>query len=96
MNENQLTGLIGPLLSQLGMELEKLDDGIRVVYVVKRRYRFQEPLSIKGADYLSESKIRKVSELKNGDFIDEPILSSKAGKIRDEAGIRACEHDAGE
>lgn len=25
MNENQLTDLIGPLLSQLGMELEKLD-----------------------------------------------------------------------
>ncbi len=67
-----------------GVEIEKLDDGLRVVFVVKRRYRFQGPLAIKGADYLSESKIRKLSELKNGDFIDEPILSSKAGKIRDE------------
>ncbi len=67
-----------------GVEIEKMDAGLRVVFVVKRRYRFQEPLSIKGADYLSETKIRKVSELKNGDFIDEPILSSKAGKIRDE------------
>ncbi len=67
-----------------GVEIEKLDTGLRVVYVVKRRYRFQEPLAIKGADYLSESKIRKLSELKSGDFIDEPILSSKAGKIRDE------------
>ncbi|MEI7901206.1 MAG: POTRA domain-containing protein, partial [bacterium] len=67
-----------------GAEIEKLDDGLRVVFVVKRRYRFQEPLAIKGADYLSESKIRKLSELKSGDFIDEPILSSKASKIRDE------------
>jgi outer membrane protein insertion porin family len=67
-----------------GVELEKVDDGVRVVYVVKRRYRFQEPLAIKGADYLSERKIRKLSELKSGDYIDEPILSSKAGKIRDE------------
>jgi len=68
-----------------GVELEKVDaGGIRVIYVVRRRYRFQEPLAIKGASYLSESKIRKVSELKNGDFIDDPILSSKAGKIRDE------------
>ncbi|MDD4017702.1 MAG: outer membrane protein assembly factor BamA [Kiritimatiellae bacterium] len=67
-----------------GVELEKMDAGIRVVYVVRRRYRFQEPLAIKGADYLSESKIRKLSELKSGDYIDEPILSTKAGKIRDE------------
>ena len=67
-----------------GVELEKLDDGVRVVYVVKRRYRFQEPLAIKGAENLSESKIRKLSELKSGDYIDDPILSSKGSKIRDE------------
>ncbi|HNX33096.1 MAG TPA: outer membrane protein assembly factor BamA [Kiritimatiellia bacterium] len=67
-----------------GVELEKLDDGIRVIYVVKRRYRFQEPLAIKGADYLSERKIRKLSELKSGDYIDEPVLAAKVGKIRDE------------
>jgi outer membrane protein insertion porin family len=67
-----------------GVELEKVADGINVVYVVKRRYRFQGPLSIKGADYFSESKIRKLSELKNGDYIDDPVLSTKAGKIRDE------------
>ncbi|NTV96987.1 MAG: hypothetical protein HGA75_16505 [Thiobacillus sp.] len=28
--------------------IEKLDAGVRVVYVVKRRYRFQAPLAIKG------------------------------------------------
>ena len=67
-----------------GVELEKVDDGVRVVYVVRRRHRFQEPLAIKGSDFLSERKIRKLSELKSGDYIDEPILSSKAGKIRDE------------
>ena len=67
-----------------GVELEKLEDGVRVIYVIKRRYRFQEPLAIKGANNLSERKIRKLSELKSGDYIDEPILSSKAAKIRDE------------
>ena len=67
-----------------GVELEKVADGVNVIYVVKRRYRFQEPLAIKGASYLSESKIRKLSELKSGDYIDDPILSVKAGKIRDE------------
>jgi len=67
-----------------GVELEKVADGVNVVYVIKRRYRFQGPLAIKGADYFSESKIRKLSELKSGDYIDDPVLSTKAGKIRDE------------
>jgi outer membrane protein insertion porin family len=67
-----------------GVELEKTDGGVCVVYVVRRRYRFQEPLEIKGAEGLSERKIRKVSELKSGDYIDEPILAERAGKVRAE------------
>mgnify|MGYP001227015913 FL=1 len=67
-----------------GVELEKVEGGVRVIYVVRRRHRFQEPLAIKGAEYLSERKIRKLSELKSGDYIDEPILASKVAKIRDE------------
>ncbi|MDR2849373.1 MAG: outer membrane protein assembly factor BamA [Verrucomicrobiota bacterium] len=67
-----------------GVELERADDGMRVVYIVKRRYRFQEPLAVRGAEALSERKISKLSELKSGDYIDEPVLVSKAGKIRDE------------
>ncbi|MEI6644674.1 MAG: outer membrane protein assembly factor BamA [bacterium] len=59
-------------------------DGIHVIYSVKRRYRFQEPISIRGNDYMSESKVRKYAELKNGDPIDEQILASKVSKIRDE------------
>ena len=66
-----------------GVELEKMDDGVRVVYVVRRRYRFQEPLAIKGVDYFSERKIRKLSELKSGNYIDEAVLSGKVSKIRD-------------
>ncbi|MDX9868002.1 MAG: outer membrane protein assembly factor BamA [Kiritimatiellia bacterium] len=67
-----------------GVELEKTGGGVRVIYVVRRRHRFQEPLAIQGADYLSESKIRKLTELKSGDYIDEPILSTKVSKVRDE------------
>jgi outer membrane protein insertion porin family len=59
-------------------------DGIHVIYSIKRRYRFQEPISIRGNDYMSESKVRKYAELKNGDPIDEQILASKVSKIRDE------------
>ena len=61
-----------------------VSDGIYVVYSVKRRYRFQDPISIRGNDYMSESKVKKYAELKNGDPIDEQILASKVSKIRDE------------
>jgi len=65
--------------------VEQLDDGgVNVIYLVQRRYRFQEPLAITGNAYLSESKIRKTSELRRGEAIDEPILHTRAAKIRDE------------
>lgn len=67
-----------------GVEIEKMDGGVRVYFVVRRRYRYQEPLIIKGADALSERKISKLSELKSGDYIDEPILAERASKIRAE------------
>ena len=60
------------------------DGGANVTYQVTRRYRFQEPLAITGNAYLKENKIRKVSELKNGEAIDDAILATKAAKIRDE------------
>lgn len=61
-----------------------LAEGVQVIYSIKRRYRFQEPISIRGNDYIGESRIRKYAELKNGDPIDEQILASKVSKIRDE------------
>ena len=70
--------------SYTGVEIEKADGGVNVVYLVRRRHRFQEPLAIKGNDYLSERKIRKYAELKSGDYIDDAILATKAGKVRDE------------
>ncbi|MFO7937785.1 MAG: outer membrane protein assembly factor BamA [Kiritimatiellia bacterium] len=66
-----------------GVELEKVDDGVRVVYVVRRRYRFQEPLTVKGADYFSERKIRKLADMESGDYIDEPVMSEKVAAIRE-------------
>lgn len=67
-----------------GVAIERLDDGVRVVYVIQRRYRFQGPLIVTGAKALSTRKIVKLSELKGGDFIDEPILAERVAKIRAE------------
>ncbi|MCL2103781.1 MAG: outer membrane protein assembly factor BamA [Kiritimatiellaeota bacterium] len=64
-----------------------------VIYEIERRHLFQEPLAIVytnsatetvGRGSLKESKLRKVSDLKSGEPIDERILATRAAKIRDE------------
>ncbi|MCL1920459.1 MAG: outer membrane protein assembly factor BamA [Kiritimatiellaeota bacterium] len=71
--------------SDVTVLIEPLDNGaVNVIYMVQRRHRFQEPLTITGNAFLSESKIRKLSELRNGELIDSAILHERAVKIRDE------------
>ena len=71
--------------SYAGSEVEKMDDdGVRVWYLIRRRYSYQEPLIIKGANSLSASKISKLSGLKSGDYIDEAMLAACAANVRDE------------
>jgi len=69
-------------VSSLAEPLE--DGGVNVIYLVHRRYSFQEPLAILGNAFFSESRIRKLSELRNGEPIDTAILHTRAAKIRDE------------
>ena len=66
------------------IHFQQLDDGVEIIIEVVRRYRFQGPLAIKGNTYLSEAKLRKVTELKSGDYIDDAVLAVRAQKIRDE------------
>ncbi len=68
----------------VGAEIIDLDNegGKRINYVIRRRHRFAGPLIVKGNEHLKSSKIAKLSELKDGDFIDEPILVERAANIR--------------
>ena len=68
----------------VGFLVEVVAGEVNVIYVVERRHLFQEPLAIQGNTYLKESRLRKVSELKGGEPIDERILATRAAKIRDE------------
>ena len=71
--------------AHVGVLLEAANEGeVNVVYVVERRHLFQEPMAIQGNVFLKESKLRKVSELKGGEPIDERILATRAANIRDE------------
>ena len=70
--------------SYASVEVEALGEGkSRVIYVVRRRLRMSGPLAVKGVDYFSERKVRKLSELEPGDYIDEAVLAERCAKVRD-------------
>lgn len=60
------------------------EKGVDVVYIVVRKVRFVGPMVVKGCDYWGESKIAKLSELKDGYAYGEADFAAAAAKIRDE------------
>lgn len=64
--------------------LEPCDDGVRVIYEVRRRLRFAAPARIRGATALSEKRVRQALGLQDGDFIDAAILANRAARVREE------------
>ena len=70
--------------SAVNAEVAKVDGGVDVIYNVRRRLRYQEPLTITGAKELSERKIIKVSKLANGDYVDEPIVAKAVQAVKAE------------
>lgn len=66
----------------INAEIEEVNDSIEVTFFVKRKVRFVSPMVIKGAEGLSESKIAKASELKDGYLYGEGDLAEAAQKVR--------------
>lgn len=66
----------------INVETDQVDDKIEVVFFVKRKIRYVAPLVIEGADALSESKIAKEAELKDGYLYSEGDLSAAAQRVR--------------
>ncbi len=56
--------------------------GVAVTFAVKRKMRFCAPAVVEGADFFSESKIMKESELKDGYLYGEADLAAAAAKVR--------------
>lgn len=63
-------------------DANELEDGVEVVFFVKRKVRYLQPLIVEGNDFFSESKISKESELKDGFLYGEADLAAAAAKVR--------------
>ncbi len=67
-----------------GVEIAPVEGGVKVIYVVKRRYRLSAPVEVVGANAVSASKVRDWIDLKEGAYVDEQLLGVRCSKVRDE------------
>lgn len=67
---------------EITADVNEEENGVEVVFYVKRKVRFTPPLVIEGNDYFSESKISKESGLKDGFLYGESDLAAAAAKVR--------------
>ena len=70
--------------SDVRVLLEPADDGVRVIYEVRRRLRFRPPAAIRGNQRLGDKKIRESLGLAAGDLIDDAVLAERCDRIRAE------------
>ena len=57
-------------------------NGVKVVFKVKRKVRFLQPLVVEGCAYFSESRVAKEAGLKDGYLYGEADLAAAAAKVR--------------
>jgi outer membrane protein insertion porin family len=70
--------------SYAGVEIAEVDNGVKVIYVVRRRFRLAAPVDVQGMSAVSRSKVRDWIGLKEGSYIDEQLLGVRCSKVRDE------------
>ena len=67
---------------EITADVQETDDGVEVIFYVKRKVRFLQPLVVQGCDYFSESRVAKESGLKDGFLYGEADLANAAAKVR--------------
>ncbi len=67
---------------EITADARRVEDGVEVVFYVKRKLRYHAPLTVKGANYFSESKIAKLAELKDGALYSEGDFAAAAARVR--------------
>lgn len=67
---------------EITADVNEVEDGVEVVFFIKRKVRYLQPLIVQGNDFFSESKIAKESGLKDGFLYGESDLAAAAAKVR--------------
>ena len=67
---------------EIDTDVKQSDEGVSVVFYVKRKMRYHAPLAVTGNEFYSESKIAKEAELKDGQLYSEGEFAAAAAKVR--------------
>ena len=66
----------------ISADAQRVEGGVEITFYVKRKMRYRAPAVVKGAEALSESKVLKEAELKDGYLYGESDLAEAADRIR--------------
>ena len=69
---------------RVSVETADTADGVEVVYVVQRKFRFKGPIVVRGAKAFSESKIASLAKFKDGALIGPADIEAVRGFIERE------------
>lgn len=65
-------------------ELESMDDGLRLIYSFRNKYRLAQAIEVRGVDHFGDERIRDMLDLSRGSLVDMQVLQNKARKVYDE------------
>lgn len=68
---------------EISADARRLANGVEVTFTVKRKMRYQAPLTIKGAKEFSESKLSSEAALRDGALYGESDFATAAARVRD-------------
>ena len=66
----------------ISADAKEVAGGVEVTFVVRRKMRYHAPAAVEGADFFSESKVLKESDLKDGYLYGEADLAVAAANVR--------------
>lgn len=67
---------------EISADVRRLTEGVEVVFYVKRKMRFHAPIAVQGNSAVSESKIVKEADLKDGALYGEGDFAEAASRVR--------------
>lgn len=68
----------------VGTQIDDVDGGVQLVFIVERRLRITGKIEFEGRDALRQSKALEVAGLVAGDFADEQIIGAAAERLKKE------------
>lgn len=68
--------------SDVRADIEQTEDGFRLFFLLKKRYRLDSAVKITGAQHFRETTLREELGLHPGDLVDEYVMAGKVRVIR--------------